>query len=70
MADINKALVLKKHTDPATKVLLKYYKHLIIFSRKEADKLVERQLYNHKIIIEEGKHFRFRPLYRISQNKL
>jgi hypothetical protein len=31
MANINKALVLKKHTNPAIKVLLKHYKHLIIF---------------------------------------
>ena len=31
MADINKALVLKKHTNFAAKVLLEYYKHLIAF---------------------------------------
>jgi hypothetical protein len=31
IADINKALALKKHTDFAIKVLLKYYKHLIAF---------------------------------------
>jgi hypothetical protein len=31
MADINKALVLKKHTNPAVKVLLEYYKYLIAF---------------------------------------
>ena len=41
MADIKKALVLKKHTDPAMKVLVCYYKHLNIFSRKEANKLAE-----------------------------
>ena len=66
MADINKALVLKRHTNPAVKVLLEYYKYLIAFSQKEADKLVERRLYNHKIIIKEGKHLRFRPLYKMS----
>ena len=66
MADIEKALVLKKHTNPAAKVLLEYYKHLIVFSRKEADKLLECQLYNHKIVIKEGKHPRFKPLYKIS----
>ena len=65
MADIDKALVLKKHTDPAIKVLLEYHKHLIAFSRKEADKLVERQLYNYKIVIKNEKYSRFRPLYRI-----
>ena len=31
VADIKKALVLKKYTNPARKVLIEYYKHLIIF---------------------------------------
>jgi hypothetical protein len=31
IADINKALVLKKYTNLAVKVLLEYYKHLIVF---------------------------------------
>ena len=31
MADIKKALALKKHTDPATKVLVEHYKYLDIF---------------------------------------
>jgi len=31
MADIEKALALKKYTDPATKVLVCYYKHLEVF---------------------------------------
>ena len=70
MADINKALVLKKYTNPAVKVLLEYYKHLITFSQKEADKLVECQLYNYKIVIKEGKYPRFKPLYRMSRNEL
>ena len=55
MANIKKALVLKKHTNPAIKVLVYYYKHLNTFSRKEADKLVEHQLYNYKIIFKKGK---------------
>ena len=66
MADIDKALVLKKHTNPAIKVPLEYYKHLIAFLRKEANKLIERRPYNYKIIIKEGKYLRFRPLYKIS----
>ena len=66
MADIDKALVLKKHTDFAAKVLLEHYKYLIAFLQKKADKLVEHQLYNYKIIIEKGKYFGFRPLYKIS----
>ena len=31
MADIKKALVLKKHTNPAIKVLVYYYKYLEVF---------------------------------------
>ena len=66
MADINKALVLKRHTNPAVKVLLEYYKHLIAFLWKEANKLVDYWPYNYKIVIKEGKYPRFKPLYRIS----
>ena len=66
IADINKALILKKHTNPAAKVLLEYYKYLIAFLWKEVNKLAEHQLYNYKIIIKEGKYFRFKPLYKMS----
>ena len=66
MADIKKALALKKYTNPAIKVLVEYHKYLDIFLREEANKLLERQLYNYKIIIKEGKDPRFRPLYGIS----
>ena len=69
IADINKALILKKYTNLAVKVPLEYYKYLIAFSQKEVDKLVKHQPYNYKIIIKEGKHPRFKPLYRISQNE-
>jgi hypothetical protein len=31
MADIKKALILKKYTNPTIKVLVEYYKHLDIF---------------------------------------
>ena len=55
IADIKKALILKKHTNPAIKVLVYYYKHLNIFSQKKANKLVKHQLYNYKIIFKEGK---------------
>ena len=55
IADIKKALVLKKHTDPAIKVLVCHYKHLDIFSQKKANKLAEYRLYNYKIILKEGK---------------
>ena len=66
IADIKKALVLKKHTNPVIKVLVYYYKHLDIFSRKEADKLVEYRLYDYKIVLKKGKQPRFRPLYKMS----
>jgi hypothetical protein len=66
VANIKKALVLKKYTNPTIKVLVEYYKYLDIFLQEEANKLLEYQLYNYKIIVKEGKHPRFRPLYRIS----
>ena len=66
IADIKKALILKKYTNPAMKVLVCYYKHLNTFSQKEADKLAEHQLYNYKIILKEKKQPKFRPLYKIS----
>ena len=66
VTDIKKALVLKKYTNFIIKVLTEYYKHLKSFLQEEADKLLERQLYDHKIIIEEGKDPRFGPLYGIS----
>jgi hypothetical protein len=31
MADIKKALILKKYTNPALKILAEYYKHLDVF---------------------------------------
>ena len=66
IADIEKALILKKHTDPAIKVLVCHYKHLNTFLQKEANKLTEHQLYNYKIILKKGKQPRFRPLYEMS----
>ena len=66
MADIKKALILKKYTDPAIKVLVCHHKHLNIFSRKEANKLAEYQLYNYKIVFKEEKQPGFKPLYKIS----
>ena len=55
IADIKKALVLKKHTDFTIKVPVYYYKHLDTFLRKKANKLAKYQLYNYKIILEKGK---------------
>ena len=66
MANIKKALALKKHTNPVTKVPIEYYNYLDIFLQKEANKLLKRHPYNYKIIVKEGKYSRFRPLYRMS----
>ena len=66
MANIDKALAPKKYTNFAAKVLLEYYKHLIAFLQKKVNKLAERQPYNYKIIIKEGKYPGFKPLYKIS----
>ena len=66
MADIKKALVLKKYTNSVIKVLVYYYKHLNIFLQKKANKLVEHWLYNYKIIFKEGKQPKFKPLYKMS----
>ena len=63
IANIKKALTPKKHTDPTTKVLIKYYKHLKSFLQKKVNKLLKRQLYNYKIIIKIY-FFRFGPLYK------
>ena len=70
MADIEKALAPKKHTDPAAKVPVDHHKHLDVFSRKEADKLAEHRPYDHKIVLEEGKQPGFGPLYGMSRNEL
>ena len=55
IANIKKALVLKKYTNSATKVPVYYYKHLNIFLQKKANKLAEHWLYNYKIIFKKGK---------------
>ena len=39
LRDIEKALELKKHFDPAVKLLKKYHQFLDVFSRQKADML-------------------------------
>jgi len=70
MADIKKALALKKHTNPAIKVLVCHYNNLEVFLQKKANKLAEHRPYDYKIVLKEGKQLGFGPLYRISQNEL
>jgi len=41
MANIEKTLAPKKYTDPAMKVLAKYYKNLKVFSRIKVNKLLK-----------------------------
>ena len=41
MANIKKALALKKYTNPIMKVLAEYHHRLDAFLRKEANKLLE-----------------------------
>ena len=65
MANIKKALVPKKYTNPVIQVSVYHYKYLNIFLQTKTNKLVEYQLYNYNIVFEEKKHSRFRPLYRI-----
>ena len=52
IVNIEKTLAPKKCTDPATKVPTEYYENLKVFSRIEADKLLEHRSYNLKINLE------------------
>ena len=49
IADIEKALILKKYTDPRTKLPKEYYDYLNVFSRKKSNILPEHRPYNYKI---------------------
>jgi hypothetical protein len=70
IADIDKALAVKKHTDPLTKVPPKYHDLIDVFSRENSDKLPVRRLYDHKIELIKGKQHGFGPLYGMSQDEL
>jgi hypothetical protein len=63
MSNIDKALLLKAYTNLATKVPLNYSNLLYVFFRVEANKLLERQLYNYKIKLIDSKQPRFSLLY-------
>jgi len=41
IADIKKALALKKYTNPTTKILIEYYYRLDAFLQKKANKLLK-----------------------------
>ena len=55
LRDIEKSLELKKHFDPAVKLLKKYHQFLDIFSTQEADTLPVHWSYDHKILLEDEK---------------
>jgi hypothetical protein len=55
MFNIDKALLLKAYTNLVTKVLSNYSNLLHVFSRVEANKLLEQQLYNYKIKLIDSK---------------
>ena len=70
MTNIKKTLKLKKYTNLFKKVLKKYHEFLDVFSQKEADKLSEHHLYNHKIKLESEKQSLFKSMYEMSLDKL
>ena len=70
LRDIEKALELKKHFDPAVKLLKEYHQFLDIFSRQEADMLSVHWSYDHKILLEDKKQLTFKALYSMSQDEL
>jgi hypothetical protein len=55
IADINKALAVKKHTNLLTKVPPKYHDLIDVFSRENSNKLPVRRLYDYKIKLIKGK---------------
>ena len=70
IADIDKALAEKTHTDFATKVPPEYHDLLDVFSTQDSDKLPPRRPYDHKIKLEEEKQPTFGPLYGMSLGEL
>jgi hypothetical protein len=70
IADIDKALAVKKHTDPLTKVPSEYHDLIDVFSRENLDQLPVRRTYDHKIELIKDKQHRFSPLYSMSQDEL
>jgi hypothetical protein len=70
MADIEKTLRPKKHTDPAKKVPEDYHDILDEFSRKKADTLAEHRPYDLKIELEPGKQPPFGPMYGMTLDEL
>jgi hypothetical protein len=68
--DIEKALSLKEHIDPATKLPLEYHDLLDVFSKTDANTLPPRRPYDHKISLQPGEIPGYGPLYGMSQDEL
>ena len=66
IADINKALAVKKHTDPLTKVPPEYHNLIDVFLRENSDKLPVQRLYDYKIELIKDKQHGFSLLYGMS----
>ena len=66
IANINKALAIKKHTNLLTKVPSKYYDLIDVFLQENSNKLPIRRLYDHKIKLIKDKQHEFSLLYSMS----
>ena len=71
LRDIEQALKLKKHVDPATVLPPQYHKFLDIFSKDDADKLPSLcSRVDHEIKMEPGTQAPSGPLYSMSRDEL
>ena len=70
IADINKELAVKKHTNPLTKVPSEYHDLIDVFLRENLDQLPVRRTYDYKIELIKDKQHRISPLYSMSQDEL
>lgn len=68
--DVAKALGDKVHTDPKTKLPDRWWHHLELFDRKEANKLPPHRDCDLKIELKEGATPPFGPMYSMSREEL
>ena len=70
MKDIEKALNLKKPTDPVTVLSKEYHEFLDVFSRQLADTLSPHQPHDHHICLKLRSQLIFESLYDMSRDEL
>ena len=70
MKDIEKALNLKKSTDPATVLLKEYHEFLDVFSRQLTDTLSSHQSHDHHIHLKPESQLIFKSLYDMFRDEL